>query len=83
MKNNEFNNFEFLRIYKGVEIKNKACEYSQMDVSFSLGIKPCAKKRFITFALLFCIYEKQTYRLFRFLPVMRHQLAKELPAYKI
>lgn len=58
MKNNKFNNFEFLRIYKCVEIKNKACEYSQMDVSFSLGIKPCAKKRFITFALLFCIYEK-------------------------
>jgi len=58
MKNNKFNNFEFLRIYKSLRIKKKACEYSQMDVSYSLDIKPYVQKRFITFAFLFCIYEK-------------------------
>lgn len=35
MKNSEFNNFEFLRIYKSLRIKNKAYEYSQMGVSYS------------------------------------------------
>lgn len=39
MKNNKFNNFEFLRIYKSLSVKNKACEYSQMDVSYSSDIK--------------------------------------------
>ena len=58
MKNSKFNNFEFLRIYKTLKIKNKTCEYSQMDVSYSLDIKLYVEKRFITFAFLFCIYEK-------------------------
>ena len=35
MKNSKFNNFEFLRIYKSLRIKNKAYEYSQMGVSYS------------------------------------------------
>ena len=35
MKNNKFNNFEFLRICKSLKIKNKAYEYSQMGVSYS------------------------------------------------
>ena len=35
MKNNKFNNFEFLRIYKRLKTKNKAYEYSQMGVSYS------------------------------------------------
>lgn len=60
MKNNKFNNFEILIIYKYLKVKDKACEYSQMGVSYSLSIKPYVKKRFITFASLFllCIYEK-------------------------
>jgi hypothetical protein len=40
MKNNKFNNFEFLRIYKSLKIKNKAFEYSQIGVSYSFEIKP-------------------------------------------
>jgi len=40
MKNSKFNNFEFLRIYKSLKIKNKADEYSQMDVSYSFDFKP-------------------------------------------
>lgn len=39
MKSKRFNNFEILIIYKSLRIKNKACEYSQMDVSYSLDIK--------------------------------------------